>query len=58
MQTKLFVKKVPMEFNKDSKTATRTQVRQRVLEIYYFFNRNPNLLLISSFVPLNIKNFM
>jgi hypothetical protein len=40
-ETKIDVDKVPMEFNSVSKTGLRTQIRQSVLEIYYFFHRNP-----------------
>ncbi len=33
-----------MEFNDVSKTGLRTQIRQRVLEIYHFSRRNPHKL--------------
>ncbi len=38
------MKKIPMKFNNVSKTGLRTQVRQRMLEIYYFSHRNPHKL--------------
>ncbi len=44
--TKIFVEKVLMEFNRLSKTGIRTQIRQRVPEIYHFSHRKPHKLKI------------
>jgi hypothetical protein len=44
--TKIFVEKVLMEFNIVSKIGLRTQIRQRVPEIYYFSQRKPHKLKI------------
>jgi hypothetical protein len=42
-----------MEFNNVPKAGFRTQIRQRVPEIYHFFHRNPHYLEI-----LNALNMM
>ncbi len=44
--TKIFVEKVQMEFNNVSKIGLRTQIRQRVPEIYHFSHRKPHKLKI------------
>jgi hypothetical protein len=42
--TKIFVEKVLMEFNNVSKIGLRTQIRQRVPDIYHFSHRKPQKL--------------
>ncbi len=44
--TKIFVEKVLMKFNNVSKIRLRTQIRQRVPEIYHFAHRKPHKLKI------------
>ncbi len=43
-ETKIFEEKVLMEFNDVPKTDLRTQIRQRVPEIYHFSRCNPHKL--------------
>jgi hypothetical protein len=43
-ETKIFVEKVLMEFNNVSKIGLRTQIRQRVSEIYHFSHHKPQKL--------------
>ncbi len=55
-ETKIFEEKVLIEFNDVSKTGLRTQIRQRVPEIYHFSRRNPHK--VDTFDVSKIKLFL